>query len=155
MPGKIQAEIGQSKAFHSLEQEAYLNIHRTAGLLDQAMSELLKPHGLTSRQYNVLRILRGAGECGASCKEIAARMITPDPDVTRLVDRMEGRGLVTRGRSQADRRVVAIRITEEGLELLRALDNPVEKLALRSMGALNADELRELIGLLERLRGRA
>jgi DNA-binding MarR family transcriptional regulator len=153
VPGKIQAEIRQSRPFSSLEEEAFLNIHRTADLLDQRLTELLRPHGLTGRQYNVLRILRGAGECGASCKEIGARMVTTDPDVTRLVDRMQARGLVTRTRSIHDRRVVSIRIAVPGLDLLASLDKPVNDLALSAMGALRQEELSGLIHYLERLRG--
>ena len=89
MPGKLQQELTQSRPCSSLEEEAFLNIQRTAGVLAQRVAELLKPHGLSPTQYNVLRILRGAGDGGAACKDIGARMITPDPDITRLVDRLE------------------------------------------------------------------
>ena len=153
MAGKLQQEIGQSRPFSSLEEEALLNIHRTADVLEIRLTELLKPYGLTGRQYNVLRILRGAGESGASCKQIAARMVSADPDVTRLIDRMETRHLVTRGRSNGDRRIVAIQIAPAGLELLSALDPSVQGLAQESMKGLDGDALRTLIDLLERLRG--
>ena len=152
VPGKIQEEIKQSKPFASRQGEAILNIQRTADLLERKIGDLLKPHGLTSRQYNVLRILRGAGKCGASCKEIGSRMVTADPDVTRLIDRMEVRGLVTRGRAEQDRRVVAIHVTESGLALLASLDKPVDELGISSMSALSVEEVDQLIGLLERLR---
>ena len=153
MPGRIQQEIGQSKPFGTLAEEAFLNVHRTAGILEQRVVELLKPHGLSPTQYNVLRILRGAGECGAACKDIGARMVTPDPDVTRLIDRLEKRGLVTRGRSATDRRRVPVQITDEGLALLAELDAPVLQSCADTMAPLKPAELQTLIELLERLRG--
>src|SRR2546421_9228986 len=99
MTGKLAAEIKQTKPFGSLEEEAILNLHRTASILIQVESETLKPHGLSMTQYNALRILRGAGAKGLACQEIAERMINRDPDITRLIDRLEGRKLVERARS--------------------------------------------------------
>ena len=152
MPGKIQQELAQNRPFGSLEEEAYLNVQRTAGVLAQRIVELLKPHGLSPTQYNVLRILRGAGDCGAACKDIGARMVTPDPDITRLIDRLEKRGLVTRGRSASDRRRVPVQITAEGLKLVGELDRPISDSCGRIMSPLNSGELQTLILLLERLR---
>lgn len=152
MAGKIQREIRQSRPFDSLEEEAVLNLHRTADLLEGRMMALLRPHGITTRQYNVLRILRGAGESGASCKDIGTRMVTPDPDVTRLVDRLEARGLVTRGRSETDRRQVAVRIAKAGLRLLASLDQPLRRLNAETMSPLTRPELQALIEALEALR---
>src|SRR5438552_16243281 len=122
MSGKLAREIKQTKPFSSAEEEAILNIQRTASLLAQAFAETLKPHGLSETQYNALRILRGAGAAGLACQEIAERMIARDPDITRLLDRLEARKLIGRARSKADRRVVVTRITPEGLRLLSALD---------------------------------
>jgi len=128
MPGKIQAEIKQSRPFPSIEEEAFLNVLRTANALSQGASELLKAHDLTLTQYNVLRILRGAGEKGLTAGEVGERMITRDPDVTRLLDRLEKRGLAERWRCTHDRRVVWTRITQTGLDLIAPLDQPVTDL---------------------------
>ena len=152
MSGKLQQELAQSRPCSSLEEEAFLNVQRTAGVLAQRVIELLKPHGLSPTQYNVLRILRGAGESGAACKEIGARMVTPDPDITRLIDRLEKRGLVTRGRSPTDRRRVPVQITTDGLKLLNELDQPILASCGSTMSPLNEAELQTLIDLLERLR---
>jgi DNA-binding MarR family transcriptional regulator len=152
LPGKLQHELSQSRACGSLEEEAFLNVQRTAGVLAQRVAELLKPHGLSPTQYNVLRILRGAGDGGAACKDIAARMIAPDPDITRLVDRLEKRGLVTRSRSVTDRRRVPVRITESGRTLLAELDAPILAASGAAMAPLAPAELTTLISLLERLR---
>lgn len=152
MTGKIQQEIQQSKPFPSLSVEAYLNLLRTADVLSRDVEAVLRPAGLSQTQYNVLRILRGAEPAGAKCSEIAARMITRDPDVTRLLDRMESLGLVRRARSAHDRRVVTVRITDAGLRLLRRLDRPIVEVHERQFGHLGERRLRQLIGLLEHLR---
>jgi DNA-binding MarR family transcriptional regulator len=128
--------------------EAFLAVQRLAGDLLQGVTELLKGSGLSGAQYNVLRILRGAGDSGLSCGQIAERLITRDPDITRLLDRLEKRGLVARVRDTADRRVVTTRITEEGLEVLAALDEPVAALHRRQLGHLGKDRLRQLLELL-------
>jgi DNA-binding MarR family transcriptional regulator len=118
MARPLQEEIRQQKPFVSLEQEAVLNVLRTADVLQQRLAAALKPFKLSHSQYNVLRILRGAGPKGLACREISERMITRDPDITRLLDRLEARGLLTRTRAQKDRRVVTARITSEGQRLL-------------------------------------
>ena len=107
----IQAEIKQTKPFKSLEEEASVALVRTADQLARRGAEMLKRHGLSPTQYNALRILRGAGEKGMACSEIGERMINHDPDITRLIDRLERRGLVVRSREQKDRRVITTRIT--------------------------------------------
>lgn len=152
MSGKLAGEIRQSKPFGSLEEEAALNVHRTASVLGRAEAELLKARGLSGPQYNLLRILRGAGPDGLACQEIAARMIAHDPDVTRLLDRLEDRGLLRRERSSDDRRVVLTRISEEGKRLIAPLDEELRALAKKALGHLGAKRLRVLIGLLERAR---
>src|SRR5438132_14365033 len=101
----IQAEIKQAKPFSSLEEEALLSLQRTADQLQWHASELLQPYGISPTQYNALRILRGAKDEGRSCSEIAARMINRDPDITRLIDRLERRGLGPRPPEEQDRRV--------------------------------------------------
>ncbi|MBL8174425.1 MAG: MarR family transcriptional regulator [Bryobacterales bacterium] len=152
MPGKLAKQIQQSKPFQSAEEEAFLNLLRTADALLQRESELLEGFGVTQAQYNVLRILRGAGESGLPCGEIAGRMITRDPDITRLADRLEKRGLTVRTREAADRRVVTVRITREGLQLLAALDKPVRDFHRNNLSHLGAANLKTLIDLLERAR---
>lgn len=115
------------------------------------MAALLKDEGLSATQYNVLRILRGAGEAGCACGEVAARMITKDPDVTRLLDRMEKQGWIARERGTTDRRVVTVRITKAGLTLVHRLDGPVEARHRETLGRLGAPRLSALTGELEAL----
>jgi DNA-binding MarR family transcriptional regulator len=115
------------------------------------LSQVLKPYGVSPTQYNALRILRGAGPDGLPCGEVAARMITQDPDVTRLFDRMEKPGWIVRERSRTDRRVLLARITNEGLRLLESLDGTIGEYHNTTMGHLTQTELRELSRLLERL----
>jgi DNA-binding MarR family transcriptional regulator len=148
----LQAEIKQTKPFRSLEDETYLNILRTADALLRKEVELLKDYGLSPTQYNALRILRGAGEDGVTCGELSERMLTKDPDVTRLIDRLEARKLLTRARSDQDRRVVRTRITSDGLHVLAQLDEPSHRWTRGQLGHLSQAELRELIRLLERAR---
>jgi DNA-binding MarR family transcriptional regulator len=127
---------------------AFLDLLRTTDMLSRGLVEILKAEDLSSTQYNVLRILRGAPE-GLPCGEIASRMITRDPDITRLLDRMEKRGLISRCRETKDRRLVMARITPEGLKLLGRLDEPVEEGHRRQLGHLGRDRLRALTELLQ------
>lgn len=152
MGKKLAEEIRQAKPFRSLEQEAYLNLQRTAAVLEQAFEEALRPHGISATQYNALRILRGAGTAGLSCQEVGARMIRLDPDLTRLFDRLEDRGLVRRARSIEDRRVVFVRITPTGLRLLGPLDDVVDALHGKTIGGLGEKKLRLLVELSEEIR---
>jgi len=155
MMGKgIQSEIQQTKPFASLEDEALVALQRTADRLHWQLAEMLKAHGLSPTQYNALRILRGAGDEGRSCSEIAERMINRDPDITRLVDRLERRGLVVRSREGRDRRVITTRITPTGLELLQSLDRPIEEFNRKLLGHLGEQQLSTLIKLLEAARAR-
>jgi DNA-binding MarR family transcriptional regulator len=153
LAGRIQDEIRQTRPIPTLEEEAYLNVQRTANVLLQEVAELLKEHGLTPTQYNVLRILRGAGEAGLTAGDVGERMVTRDPDVTRLLDRLETRGLAERSRCTEDRRVVWTRITAAGVAAIAPLDEPVNDLHLRSLGHLGAERLGTLIELLEAARG--
>ncbi len=111
MPGRLQSEIRQSRPFPHPADEAFLNLQRTAGWLMRSVEETLRSFGLTHPQYNVLRILAGAGAGGLPCGEISKRLITRDPDITRLLDRMQKLGHVERGRGIEDRRVVRAHIT--------------------------------------------
>ena len=148
----IQAEIQQTKPFNSLEDEAAVALQRTADRLHWRLSEMLKAFGLSPTQYNALRILRGAGDEGRSCSEMAERMINHDPDITRLVDRLERRGLVARSREGRDRRVITTRITPAGLDLLATLDGPLEEFGRKLLGPLGEQRLRILIQLLQAVR---
>ena len=141
------------RASPSLEQEAFLSIQRTADLLARAGEEAIKPSGLSGTQYNVLRILRGAGPSGLCCGEVAGRMITHDPDITRLLDRLEKRGLIVRARESKDRRIITVRIAAEGLRLLAELDEPIEEFHRRQLGHLGKRRLRLLLGILSTARG--
>jgi DNA-binding MarR family transcriptional regulator len=149
---KLAEEIRQAKPFRSLEQEAYLNLQRTAAVLEQAFEEALKPRGISVTQYNALRILRGAGSTGISCQEVGSRMIRWDPDLTRLFDRLETRGFLVRARSESDRRVVLVRIAPAGTKLLASLDAVVDALHRKTLGGLGEKNLRLLIELTEEVR---
>ncbi len=149
----LSREIHQEKPFVSLEEEAFLGIQRTASLLIQALGRELKGHDLTPAQYNTLRILRGAEPDALTCGEIGERLVSPGPDVTRLLDRLEQGGFVTRLRDAEDRRVVRARITEKGIELLACLDEPVGRILGRLLGPLGKERLRTLVALLEEARG--
>ena len=152
MPGKLAAEIQQTKPFALLEEEAVLNIVRTAEVIGQASAAFLREFDLSPTQYNVLRILRGAEPKGATCSQIGERMINHDPDITRLLDRLESRGFITRDRSKEDRRVVITRITNAGLELVSRIDRPLRAYLKARMGKLDQEGLTSLIGQLEQIR---
>jgi DNA-binding MarR family transcriptional regulator len=152
--GGLQREIKQSRPFECLEVEAALNLARTADALLRDLEPPLKAAGLSATQYNVLRILRGAAPAGLACREIAARMITRDPDITRLLDRLERRGLVERARETRDRRVVTTRIRPAGLRLLGSLDRPVVDVNRYRLRHLGPRRLRLLIALLDAARER-
>jgi DNA-binding MarR family transcriptional regulator len=150
--GRLQKEIKQTRPFGSPEEEAFLGLLRTSDALARRGYEALKPSGLSSTQYNVLRILRGAGEPGLACGEVGERMITRDPDITRLLDRLEARGFIARARSAADRRVITTRITPAGLHLLKKLDGVMTDTTRRLMNSLGATRLRTLTRMLDALR---
>ena len=133
----------------SLEAKLFVALLRAADRLSQDADLLVKAYGLTGTQYNVLRILRGAGPDGLPCKGIGDRMISRDPDMTRLLDRMEKRSLVTRERQTQDRRVIKTRITPEGLEILKKLDEPIDELHKKQFRHLAASKLKALAEALE------
>jgi DNA-binding MarR family transcriptional regulator len=150
--GKLAKEIRQTKPFGSLEEEAFLNLGRTWEFLQKKAADLVKEYELTSTQYNMLRILRGAGAEGVTCSQATERMLSPDPDITRLLDRMETQGLVRRDRAKEDRRVVITRITDRGLELVNRLDAPLHQLLQKHLGRAGRQRLRDLVETLEILR---
>jgi len=145
-------EIKQSRPFHSTSQEAYLALLRTADDSKRYIGRLLEAQGVTLQQYNVLRILRGAGEEGLPTLTVAERMIERTPGVTRLIDRMERKGWVARQRCTADRRRVWCMITEPGMDLLSTLDQPINDLDDELESALDEQELVTLVGYLDRIR---
>src|SRR5271169_1146506 len=152
MPRGLQAELKQKVPFTSREQEAYLSLLRTADALETGVEAWLKQFGLTGTQYNALRILRGAGPEGLPCREIGERMITHDPDVTRLLNRLETRGLVERMRARHDRRVIYGLITAAGRKLLREMDGPIERRSREMLRHVRQEKLKQLIELLELVR---
>jgi DNA-binding MarR family transcriptional regulator len=154
MSTTLQSELKQSRPFQSLQAEAHLSIERTAAVLTHAMAEALKARGITATQYNVLRILRGAGVSGLCRNEVRERLVAQVPDVTRLLDRLEAAGLVGRERDDDDRRFVTTRITPAGLELLAELDAPVAELHQQLLGHVPEQDLRTLVEVLAKVRTR-
>jgi DNA-binding MarR family transcriptional regulator len=150
----MQEELRQTKPFGSPEQEASLALLRTADVLHRGFAEMAAPHGITGQQYNVLRILRGAGEPGLPTLEIAERMIEQAPGITRLLDRLEAKGLVSRHRCPRDRRRVLVHISRRGLALLAKLDVPVATHHREALAGLGRRDVQELIRLLDAVRAR-
>ena len=148
----LREELKQRKPFTSLEQEAQLSVIRTSAMLVDAFERLLTPYGITSTQYNVLRILRGAEPDGLCRNDLRDRMLTRMPDVTRLLDRMEESGLIGRARETSDRRMVMTRITAKGRRLLDELQDAVAREHERAFAALTKPQMRTLIASLAAVR---
>jgi DNA-binding MarR family transcriptional regulator len=149
---KKKVDSGKSRhRFGGPEEAAFLDLLRTTDMLSRGLVMVLKTEDVSPTQYNVLRILRGAAE-GLPCGEIANRMITRDPDVTRLLDRLEKRGLISRCRESKDRRTVMARITPEGLKVLARLDGPVLAAHRKQLGHLGRERLGALTDLLHAAR---
>jgi len=149
----IDREIHQTRPFPSLQEQVVVNLLRTCRAVEESWVQHLKrTEGLSPSQYNILRILRGARPQPVRISEIAERMITRDPDVTRLVDRLITRGLARRDRDTEDRRVVLVEITRAGLALLDRLDGPVDRYVRAAMAGLGQQQLRALDALLNELR---
>ncbi|MGB8989880.1 MAG: MarR family transcriptional regulator [Candidatus Sulfotelmatobacter sp.] len=145
---KETIQSGKSKrSIGSPEEATFLELLRTTDMLSRGLVPILKAEDLSSTQYNVLRILRGAPE-GLPCGEIASRMITRDPDVTRLLDRLERRELISRCRETKDRRTVRARIAPDGLKLLARLDEPIQAAHRKQLGHLGRQRLKALTDLL-------
>jgi DNA-binding MarR family transcriptional regulator len=145
-------EIRQTKPFRSSSHEAAIGLMRTASLIQRNYSRFVEPFGLTIQQYNVLRILRGAGDAGLPTLEIGDRMIEQTPGITRLLDRLEIKGMVRRERSASDRRQVFCWITAEGLRLLGDIDDPIDRAGNDAFADIDEHDVRSLITQLERLR---
>lgn len=148
-------EIKQTKPFKSLYEEAVLNIVRTSAVLSDDFEKMIKPYGITGTQYNVLRILRGAGETGLCRNEVRDRLLTRMPDATRLLDRMEKAGLITRVRESEDRRLVTTRLAKKGKQLVDELDPVVARENRNRLGHLSDKQLSSLVTLLTIARNRA
>lgn len=148
----IQREIKQGKAFPAATAEATVSLLRTSDLVRRAISAVVEPHGITLQQYNVLRILRGAGDRGLPTLEIGERMLEQTPGITRLIDRLEMKKLVLRERCKTDRRQVFCRITGDGLELLARLDAPLREAEDTALSALTPRQLSHLVNLLDLVR---
>lgn len=145
-------ELIRQDRFASPAQEAFLNVIATESWLSGQAAAALAEHGVTSAQYNVLRILRGGHPRPYTCSDIGCRLLDRTPDVTRLLERLERAGLITRRRAEHDRRVVEVGITPSGLDVLARLDEPMAEAVTRAARHLSDDELRTLSALLERLR---
>ena len=148
---KLQHELKKKRPFESPEQEAALGVLRTSDQLQIRFARLFREHGLTPSQYNILRILRGEGK-PLPILEIASRTITVVPGITGLIDRLEHAGFVNRLRCDKDRRVIYVALTDQALTTLAALDEPLEALHKKLLGHLSQEELKDLIGLLEKVR---
>lgn len=148
---ELRDRLKQTKPFANVEEEVALAIQALADDHWAVVDRVLKAGDLTTTQYNVLRILRGAGEEGLSCRDIGERMVTRDPDITRILDRLEGRELIRRERQSADRRVILAFITEIGLALLRELDGPIATTQKEIFNTLTEGELETFSQLLEKM----
>lgn len=148
----LREEIGQQKPFRTIEEEVLLNILRTSDRLSLMFQKTLRPYGITATQYNVLRILRGAGPDGLSCSKIGDLMVAHDPDITRLLGRLEKMKLVRRRRNKKDRRQICTQISEKGLECLAELDDVVDRTNRQLLSHLSPESMQQLIALLEEAR---
>lgn len=151
MASRLQHELKKKRPFDQPEQESYLNILRTNDQFQNRFGKLFREFGVTSSQYNVLRILRGEGK-PMPCLEIADRMVQVVPAITGLLDRLESQGLIRRERCTVDRRVIYVDLTEKAVDLLSRMDRPVMDLHKALMGHLSVAELKELTRLLEKAR---
>jgi DNA-binding MarR family transcriptional regulator len=152
IPSRLRAEIRQRRGFHSPQQEGAIGIVRTADVLKRRFTRIIEPHGISGQQYNVLRILRGAHPERLPTLDIAERMIEEAPGITRLLDRLERKGLVRRERCASDRRQVLCEITRKGLTLLEKLDAPVGRADDEALGPIPAADLASLIRILDAVR---
>jgi DNA-binding MarR family transcriptional regulator len=146
---RIQQELKQTRPFARKAEEAAVSILRTADMLRRSMTTVIEPFGITAQQYNVLRILRGAGERGLPTLEIVERLVEETPGITRLIDRLEAKGLVVRERCKTDRRQVFCQITRAGVALLAQLDAPLAAAQEQTIGQLKKRDLTQLVELLE------
>ena len=150
--GSLKYEIQQTKPFHSLRHEAVLGLLKTSDLVRRVISSVVEPAGITMQQYNVLRILRGAGDRALPTLEIRDRMIEQTPGITRLLDKLEGRGWVTRNRHGGDRRQVLCLITPQGKALVDGLDDAVDAIYDRLLGTVSDPDVESLVRAMDQLR---
>lgn len=150
----LQAEIKQTKPFPSPTAEALLSVLRTAAVLEHHLSEVVKPYGITHTQYNVLRILRGAGSTGLCGREVAERLVSKVPDISRLLDRMEEMQLIDRERDPADRRHVTARISPKGLRVLKQATPELAVVEQTRLVGLEPERVKLLIETLAQIRER-
>jgi DNA-binding MarR family transcriptional regulator len=155
MSSGLADELKMTRPFRTLEEEVTLSIVRTAAVLEHAFAQALKPYDITPTQYNVLRILKGAGTDGLCRNEVGARLLRPVPDVTRLLDRMEELQLISRRRGGEDRRYVTTYIAPKGLEVIEKLDEKICAIHREHLGHVGKAHLQELVGLLTRVREKA
>ena len=152
MTRRLREELKQSRPFATIEAEVYLEIQRTAQVTQRWVAEVLKPDALSPAQFNVLRILRGARPAALSSRMIGERMVNHDPDLTRLLDRLEARGLVAKTRDTDDRRVVNVRVTKSGMTRVEAASKVVHERMMEALGPLGPRKLGALADLLEQVR---
>jgi DNA-binding MarR family transcriptional regulator len=145
----LKREIAQERPFSSAEEEALLNVMRTADCLDRAFQKVSRAWGVTATQYNVLRILRGAQPHGLTCSAIGDRMITAEPDITRLLGRLKGLKLIRQQRDRHDRRVVWTQISPTGLDLLHQMDPTIQQMPKELLGHISQRDVAEMIRLME------
>jgi DNA-binding MarR family transcriptional regulator len=150
----LATTLKQNRPFVSLEQEVYLSILRTASELSYAVDQFFRPFDITPSQYNVLRILRGVGTNGLCRNEISERMVTATPDMSRLLDRMEKAGWVTRERAEEDRRQVSTHITKSGVELLARLEKPTGDFVTRLFAGAAASDLKTVLKVNDQMRAK-
>ena len=148
----LATALKQTRPFVSLEQEVYLSLLRTTSELSHAVDQFFRSFGITSSQYNVLRILRGAGADGLCRNEISERMVTATPDMSRLLDRMEKAGWVTRERAEDDRRQVSTYITKSGMDLLAKLETPTNDFMMRLFAGAAVSDLKTVLKVNDRIR---
>ena len=152
MASPLHVELQQTRPFDLLEEEAHVSISRTAALLERAFAQMLKPYGITPTEYNVLRILRGAGAAGLCRNEVGARLVTPVPDVTRLLDRMADLKLIARQRSDEDRRLVRTHLTAKGLDLVNSLDTVLRPSHQQRLTGIPREKITALVETLAEIR---
>jgi DNA-binding MarR family transcriptional regulator len=154
MPSTLENEIKQTRPFANLREETAVNLRRSSSAWEVTFDRLLEPYDITGTQYNVLRILRGAGPDGLCRQEIRDRLVHRMPDATRLLDRMEDAGLITRRRSDVDRRMVNTALTEKGRTLVDSLDGPVSTIHAEKSAHMSDAQLHTLNELLTLFRER-
>ena len=152
---KLWQELGKTKPFENPPEDTYVQILRTAAIFTSEVTRLLKPHRLSDTTYNILRILRGAGSAGRSCSQIGQQVVSLVPDVTRLVDTLQRRGLAQRMRTARDRRMVLVRITPAGLKLLKKVDPLLAQWHEQHLRHMTSAHIQQLNSLLERARAPA